>query len=243
MGEPQRTWDKIAIAGDPLKLRVLEFEVDPRATALLIIDMQKYNCIPDIAWGKLLLEMAPEEGKYWFSRLKGIVIPDIQRLLTFFRNNKLRVCFACFGPLTPDGSDLKPSRRLTPHQKWAQAAGSDHLWCPGTLEHEVIDELAPKAGEMVFDKNTSSPFNSTNIDQILRNMGIDSLVITGVATNSCVETTARDASDRGYDCLLVEDGCCARSQDRHDMTLRTFTSIFGKVMDTAEVIGYLRDRL
>ena len=96
---------------------------------------------------------------------------------------------------------------------------------------------------MVFDKNTSSVFNSTNIDQILRNMGIESLVITGGTTNSCVETTARDAYDLGYDCILVDDGCLARSQDRHDMTMWTFASIFGKVMDTTEVIGYLRDTL
>jgi len=243
MAETGKIWDEIARDGDPLKLRLLEFDIEPRSTALLIVDMQKYNCIPDIAWGKVMLETVPAEGKYWFSRLESTVIPNIQRLLTFFRENSLRVCFASFGPLTPDGSDLKPSRRLIPHQRWAQAAGSDHLWCPGTPEHEVIDELAPQAGEIVFDKNTSSPFNSTNIDQILRNMGIESLVIVGVATNSCVETTARDASDRGYDCILVEDGCCARSQDRHDMTMRTFAGIFGKVMRTEEAIGYLQNRL
>ncbi len=74
-------------------------------------------------------------------------------------------------------------------------------------------------------------------------MGIESLVITGVATNSCVETTARDASDRGYNCILIEDACCARSQDRHDMTMMTFASLFGKVMYTEEALEYLEGKL
>ncbi|MBE3145186.1 MAG: cysteine hydrolase [Planctomycetes bacterium] len=240
LGTSAKTWNEIHAVGDPLRLQVLEFKVIPRSTALVIIDMQKYGCRHDMALGKLLTKTDPEAAKYWFSRLKDIVIPNIQELVSFFRNNRLNVCFACFGPLTPDGHDLKPSRCITPHRKWAQAAGSDHLWYPGTVEHEVIDELKPENGEILFNKNTGSAFTSTNIDHILRNMEIESLVITGVATDSCVETTARDASDRGYNCILVEDGCCARAQERHDMTMKTFASIFGRVMYTSEVIDCLR---
>lgn len=241
MNPIESKWDKTETFGDRLKLQVMDFEVDPRSTSLLIIDMQKFGGLPNIALGKLLVETDAEAAKYWFSRLQDIVVPNIQKLLDFFRNNKLRVCFACSGPLLPDGSDLPPIRRH--YHKWAQAAGSEYLWYPGTLEHEVIDDLKPRENEMIFNKNTNSAFNSTNINQILRNMGIESLVITGVATNACVETTSRDASDFGYKCILIADGCCAREQDRHDMTLTTFASIFGKVMYTTELINYLETKL
>jgi biuret amidohydrolase len=74
-------------------------------------------------------------------------------------------------------------------------------------------------------------------------MGIDGLIIAGVVTNVCVETTARDAADRGYKCILVDDACAAQSQEFHDSTLRTFAMVFGKVRTTSEVIGILQDQL
>ncbi len=121
-----------------------------------------------------------------------------------------------------------------------KAVADSNAFREGTWGAAIIDELKPQISDMVFNKNTGSAFTSTNIDLILRNIGIESLVITGVATDSCVETTARDASDRGYNCILVEDACCARAQDRHDMTMKTFASIFGKVMNTSEVISILK---
>ena len=239
MSDTWQVWKKIA--KDPAGLLVVEFEVIPHSVALLLVDMQKYSCYRHIGLGPVLLKEMQVVAEHYFSCISGVVVPNAQRLLAFFRDNKLRVTYTCVGPLLPDASDMIERRRLRDESR-LRAAGIDHFFYPGTLEHEVIDELKPKDGEMIFNKNSSSAFNSTNIDQILRNMRIDSLVIAGVATNYCVEITARDAADRGYKCILVTDACAAMSKDAHEMTMTNFAAQYGKVMTTQDVIKYLESR-
>ena len=227
---------------DPKGLYVVDFEIVPESGALLVIDLQKYMCRKDIGLGPLYIKEAPQIAEYWFSRMYEVVIPNTQKLLAFFRANQLRVTYACVGPLLPDASDMIPRRRIRDLNR-IKMAGSDHFFHVGTVEHEVIDELKPHPNEMVFKKNTSSAFTSTNIDQILRNMGIDSLIITGMVTSTCVEHTARDAADRGYNCILVEDACTDKHQDAHEMAMMNFARSYGRVMSTQETINYLKLRL
>ena len=235
-----RFWEKPGKA--PRGVYFVGFDIIPSSTALAIIDMQKYGCCRDIGLGPVYLKEAPETAEYWFSRLSEVAIPNISKLLQFFRKNKLRVIHICVGPLLPDASDMFPRRRLR-DQSRLKVSGIDHFFSPGTLEHEVIDELKPNPGEMIFNKNTSSAFNSTNIDQILRNMRIETLVITGMATSACVESTARDASDKGYNCILVEDACADRYPDSHKMTMINFARAFGQVMITPEIMDHLGSKL
>jgi biuret amidohydrolase len=216
----------------------VEFEIDPKSTALVIIDMQKNGSSKDFGLGKMWLETIPEQAKYWFSRLNALVVPNIQNLLTYFRARQLRVIFIRVGPFLPDGSDLF-QRRRDREETARRSMKMDHLYYLGSPELEIIDELKPRSGELIIDKNSASAFNSSNIDQILHNLGINSLVITGVATNACVETTARDAADRGYKCILVDDACATvHGKKVHDMTMRNFGALFGKVMKTDDVIKY-----
>ena len=240
MDASERVWEKDTRA--PKGVYLVDFEIIPSSTALAIIDMQKYGCCRDIGLGPVYVREAPDTAEYWFSRLSGVTIPNIGNLLQFFRKNKLRVIYICVGPLLPDASDMTRRRRLR-DQSRLRVSGIDHFFSPGTLEHEVVDELKPNPGEMVFNKNTASAFNSTNIDQILRNMGIESLVITGMATSSCVESTARDAADKGYNCILVEDACADKYPDSHKMTMINFARGFGQVMITSEVIDHLESKL
>jgi biuret amidohydrolase len=224
---------------DPSKIFTIDFKVNPASTALLIIDMQKNGYCEDFGLGKIWLESMPEKARYWFSRLHDTVTPNIRSLLTFFRDNGLRVIFIRVGPFLADGSDMIERRRLR-EETSRRRLGLDHIYYLGSPELQIIDELKPQSGELVIDKNSASAFNSTNIDQILRNLGIESLVITGVATNACVETTARDAADRGYKCILVDDACATiQGQEVHDMTMHNFASLFGKVMSASETLKTL----
>ena len=91
-----------------------------------------------------------------------------------------------------------------------------------------------------MNKTTYGTFTSTGLDHALRSMGVDSLVVGGVVTNVCVETTARDAADRGYEVVLVEDGCAAYSPEIHDATLLSFQGPFGRVRTTDEVLALLK---
>ncbi len=219
-----------------------DIDLEPDNTALLIIDMQKYECCQDIAAGKKERENRPKVAEYWFSRLSGLVVPNIQRLANFFRENHLKVIYLCVGPLLPDGSDMHALRRSW-WEKRLKAIGSEHFFGSGTLEYEVLDELRPQEGDLVINKNSISAFTSTNLDQLLKNMNVVGLVFSGMTTNFCVETTARDAADRGYRCVLVDDACAAKSQVEHDMTMVNFVTLFGTVMLTGEIIQYLGSRM
>ncbi|UPJ79296.1 cysteine hydrolase [Bradyrhizobium sp. 183] len=222
--------------GHPAAAGWISFDLsEPARTALLIVDMQNFGCRRDMGLGR----RAQPQSEYWFSRQDQVVVPNIQKLLAYFRSSGMRVTYVCVGPLLPDASDMYERRVRRDKERLAET-GSDHFWSVGSIEHQVIDELKPAPGEMIFNKNCTSAFNSTNIDQVLRNMGVQYLVITGMATNACVETTARDAADRGYDCVLVDDGCLAGDQASHDGTLRNFASLFGRVSKTDQVIEELQ---
>ena len=84
-----------------------------------------------------------------------------------------------------------------------------------------MPEIAPLAHELVLDKNSISPFVSTALDQLLRNMGIQNLVIAGLLSNVAAESTARSAGDRGYNPIVVSDACAAYSEVEHEDTLAT----------------------
>jgi nicotinamidase-related amidase len=103
----------------------------------------------------------------------------------------------------------------------------------------VLEPIKPLPSELVINKTTYSAFTSTGIDQTLRNMGITDLVFCGVGTNVCVESTARDASDRGYRCVMVEDACATYIEELHDATLLAFGLWFGRVKSADEVIKEL----
>lgn len=103
----------------------------------------------------------------------------------------------------------------------------------GQLEHEIIEELKPLPGEPVINKTTISAFTSTGIDSLLRSMNVKYALFAGVSTNMCVGTTARDAADRGYRCLLIEDCCGSAQNEYHRSEIVTFQRLFGRV-DTSE---------
>ena len=110
----------------------------------------------------------------------------------------------------------------------------------GSPEHRILDELAPQPGDLVINKTANSAFNASDIDRVLRNMDVRTLVVTGVGTDVCVETTARDAVDRGFNCVIVEDACATLDDASHHSALLAFARWFGKVAATQEIIAELR---
>ncbi len=212
-----------------------DFPIVPQETALLIVDMQKYFCDPELGVGKVLQKDYPDMAAYFQEELRQRVVPNAKRLLDLFRKNKLRIIHLTVGPELKDGGDLIERRRLRDQER-KMKSGLSNLCYAGSLPHEIIDELKPLADEFVLNKNSSGAFNSTAIDQYLRNFRIKTLIICAIATNICVDLTARDASDRGYNVLLVEDACASYEKLLHDATLRTFARVFGRVAKTEVII-------
>ncbi len=219
---------------------VEDFDLDPERTALIVVDMQYSDAHPDYGIGTYIKEKYPEAAAYFFSRLSELAIPNQAKLLDFFRRSGLRVIYLTIGPALPDHTDYKRPHGLKMPNTYTSAKLLGHV---GTFEHGILPELAPCPGELVLNKTSSSAFNSTGFDQTLRNLGISYLVFTGVATHACVENTARDAADRGYLCVLVDDACATHTQDLHDATMHAFAAVSGKVQSTTEVIAHLRGQL
>jgi nicotinamidase-related amidase len=214
---------------------VPEYRLEPDKTALLIIDVQNRAVKPEYgALASLLQETHPQIAEYFLARAEHLVVPNISRLLDFFRSNHLRVIFLTIGPTLPDGADW-----ISPisygYGVMERQTGKRSLHPVGTPAHNIIDELKPTPGELVVNKTSSSPFSSTGIDASLHALGVDTLICAGLATNACVDLTARDAADRGYKVTIVDDACVTMDQEMHDSCLRIFAVFLGNVRTTQEV--------
>ena len=183
-----------------------KFEIVPERTALLVVDMQYSSVHPDYGLSRLVRMNYPEIANYYLTRVSNLVIPNIRWLLTLFRQNNMPVVYLTLGSEHPYGRDMAPLIKQRQIQRRAQEEITT-TFIKGTREHSVIEELKPEGNDLVVNKTSYGGFNSTGLDSILRHLDVENLVITGVGTDICVETTARDAADRGYKCILVEDAC------------------------------------
>jgi len=104
---------------------------------------------------------------------------------------------------------------------------------------EIVPELGPESGDLVITKRQWGAFYGTELDLQLRRRGIDTILLAGISTNVGVESTARDAYERGYDQVFVEDAMAARTADEHAHTIRTVFTRIGRVRSTAEVLAAL----
>jgi ureidoacrylate peracid hydrolase len=174
-----------------------EVPIEPAHAALLIIDVQNY-CV------------RPKTGatKYFRRSLTEMVLPNIQRLQSACRSAGIEVVYSLIENMTRDGRDRSLDYKIS---------GID---VPrGSWDAQVLDEIAPADDEMVFRKTSSSVFISTNIDYVLRNLGVRSLIATGIMTDQCVESAVRDACDLGYLVTLITDACATDIAERHKQSL------------------------
>jgi nicotinamidase-related amidase len=199
------------------------------STALLIIDMQLTVTKSDRGFGLAMETLHPGIGVERQDRIDRLVIPTIRDLLTYFRREGLPVVFTVVGSRFRDYRDLPPRFSESHRQLECLSGINDTLWLDGE-ESAIRAEIAPLPDEIVVEKRSFGAFSSSPIDQILRDQGVRSLVITGVGTSACVESTAREAADRDYGCVLVADGMASYSHEAHDATLRAFHANFGRVV-------------
>lgn len=212
--------------------------LDPEHLALLIVDMQYSSAGPDSIAGRFLRDEYPQLFSHYFTNVER-AIPKILQLMRWFRTRKRRVLFLTVSSHLPDGQDFEPQRRGREERFESEVGKRAALAYRGQPDARIIEELAPREGDLVLNKVSLGAFNSTGIDQILRNMGINSLVVAGVVTNGCVAATAVDASDRGYRTVIVEDACAAIDSVLHESALLNFAHLYGRVVTTAEVVSEL----
>jgi nicotinamidase-related amidase len=215
-----------------------ELRLDWSRSALLVVDLQNYDANPRVGVLDMLARENPEIAAYVAQRVQHTVLPNVSRLIDGFRARGRDVIYTRHGALMPDGRDLI-ARRQRRNDDARDATGREAMWSRGSYEHEIVDGIEPLPDELVIDKNSSSPFNGTGIDQLLRNLGLTTLVVTGVATDMCVETTARDAADRGYDVIVVEDASATYYHRHHVAALSAIARVYGQVWSTEAVLDAL----
>jgi nicotinamidase-related amidase len=198
-----------------------------------VVDLQNYDAHPDYALAPILRDLDPAAATHFYARVAGVVVPNVQRLLDVFRARGERVIYCQSGALLADGADLFPRRRV---RFLGTADGRRTIFHRGEVEYEILDAVRPDPSDIVLHKSTVSAFNSSSLDRVLRGLDVTSLVVTGVVTDGCVDSTARDASDLGYDCTIAEDGCAAWAPAWHDAALQAFERYFGLVLATEDIV-------
>jgi ureidoacrylate peracid hydrolase len=215
-----------------------EVPIDPAHAALLFVDVQNYNARPD---GGEYTGMSATEHEtrygYFFQMMRETALPNMQRLQTACRLARIEVIYTVIEALTRDGRDLSLDYRIS------------GLFVPrGSWDAKVLDEIAPAGDEIVLGKTSSSVFISTNIDYVLRNLGVKSLIIAGVLTDQCIDSAVRDACDLGYLVTVPTDACATLTVDRHEWSLRNNRGYCRQVTtealisEIAELSGFTRSR-
>jgi ureidoacrylate peracid hydrolase len=174
------------------------------ATALLFVDVQNYSAEGGGEYAHLPREEVERRYGYFFREMRERAVPNMRRLQHACRQARVEVLYTVIESLTQDGRDMGLDYKIS------------RLFCPrGSRDAQVIEEIAPVGDEIVIPKTSSSVFISTNIHYVLGNLGVKHLVVCGVLTDQCVDSTVRDACDLGYLVTLVTDACATQSEERH----------------------------
>jgi len=214
------------------------FKIRPATSALVLIDLQYGSASADHGFGKIYRQLGYNDVlETYIERVNTVVVPAVQRLQHAFRDAGAPVVFLTLGTVTGDLTDMPPRfKRAVDH--W-EAMGLEGPYARlGTRDIAVLDPIAPLDGEPVIVKTSASGFTSSPLERVLFNLGVKEIAFCGVATAYCVESTLRDAADRGFDVLLVEDGCADSTPEFHERGVKG-CGAFGRVASADEVITEL----
>ncbi len=223
------------VAADPYRFP-FDGGLRPENTAIMVIDMQNDFCADGGFFATMGYDVAPMMA----------VVEPIRRVLEAGRSAGFHIIHTRQGRRA-DLADVPEVARFR------SRIGGAEIGAPGPLGRfmvrgeagfQIIDELRPMADEPVIDKAGNGAFYATDLELVLRSLGVVNLVFTGITTDVCVHTTIREAIDRAYDCLLLADCCAATVQANHDAALdmvRQEGGVFGCVGDSAAFVAAVGD--
>jgi ureidoacrylate peracid hydrolase len=210
--------------------------------ALMIVDMQRYYLEEGSDYCRYFNKLYPGSLFYIKNHCQDTVIPNIQRLKQIFHRENLPVMYLRLCGNDPERKDLHRFFR----ESWEH--GLEHgYYNVYPLVHDpmshVIDELSPAGEDIVVNKTTFSPFSSTSIEEELHKLGIETIIFTGLATSQCVETTARDASDRGFNVMQIFDAQADYDLNTHEASLFCSRGVCGGLIySTDDFASWFKSR-
>lgn len=204
-------------------LRTLREKVAPDHTALLVVDVQADFCATDGAFGRLGRDLSAVTA----------MLPPLDRLVESARSAGVTVIFLRFAQTRATESEVYREQR--------DRGRAGFRYCQEGTPGVEFYHVAPQAEEAVVTKHRYSGFVNTDLDLILRSNGIRTLVMTGVATNGCVDATARDGFMHDYYVVFVEDGTATYWPEQHEATLKTVRDSYGVVAGCDELVATWSD--
>jgi biuret amidohydrolase len=196
------------------------FEVDPRSTALIIIDMQNAFVA---------------EGATYETPPARTMMPNLERIIGFAREQRMPIIWTQSDHSAPFGGVML--------KKFPTIREDKYLW-KGQPSFELYDNMPPpREGEYRVVKHKYDAFFETDLDSILRNRGVKTIIIVGTATNVCCESTARSGFFRDYQVAFPSDCNATFDEGMHQASLKTIDMFFGRVMTTEELLNEMRSEL
>jgi nicotinamidase-related amidase len=207
---------------DPLP----DYDIVPGRTALIDIDMQYFQ-LYGLADG--VKDAGLDDIYDYYNAQLDAIVPRVRTLKDACRNAGIEVLHVRCASLAGDGRDC--SRLFKAVE--VRAGPSDR-------DAQVVEEVGPMPNEIVVSKGSTGVFNGSDLDTVLRHLGVDTLIFTGLVTDGCVEGSVRGAADRGYRVFVVPEACAAWTQAQHDASIRTLGRWFARLSGFEEMLNKLR---
>ena len=207
-----------------------QITIDPKKTALLVIDMQHVFITRPVYENPTDAEKKEaERWEQFYKAIDEVVVPNNARIIKAFREKGMEVTYAKIQCQKQNGSDRSLDHKATGY--------NELLLPPGPPSAEIVPELAPLPDEIVVTKTTDSALTGTPLRLWFQNMGIDTVVCTGVLTDQCVSCTVRSLADESFKVWLIEDACRASTQKIQDNELEILNNIYCHVINTDELLN------
>ncbi len=208
--------------------------IDFSNAALLIIDMQEYQT-REGSITKIYGMISPSISEYYLERVKNIAEPNVIRVLNQFRKIAAPVIFTKFASVKEDESDLAQYCR-DGNQISNDISGEPLIPHINSKAASLTAAFEPKKDEILLQKARSGAFINTSLDDLLREKGVEQLVIAGVLTHACVENTARVGIDLGYSVFVVDDACATLDPDLHENSIAAMEVLSASIVQAEDVI-------